>query len=124
MSEQKNRGGWLKASPILFTIVAVAAAVAWAGSQGGATWAGLPVMIWCALLAFVIQWVAFVPAYRRQTERFYDLTGSITYLSVVALALLATAHFDLRSLLLTLAIAIWATRLGTFLYRRYIVATV
>ena len=36
------------------------------------------------LLAFLIQWVLFVPAYIFQTEKFYDLSGSLTYISVVS----------------------------------------
>ena len=35
------------------------------------------------LLAFVINWIAYVPAYLLQTEKFYDLTGTITYLTVI-----------------------------------------
>ena len=31
------------------------------------------------LLIFCIQWVSFIPAFIFQTEKFYDLTGSITY---------------------------------------------
>ena len=38
------------------------------------------------VLAFVIQWIAFIPAYKFQTEHYYDLTGSITYISVIAFA--------------------------------------
>ena len=34
------------------------------------------------LLVYIIQWVAFIPAYIFQTEKFFDLTGSITYSSV------------------------------------------
>ena len=31
------------------------------------------------LLAFLISWIAYIPAYLFQTEKFYDLTGSIKY---------------------------------------------
>jgi len=37
-----------------------------------------------AIVAYVVHWIAFVPAYIKQTEKFYDLTGSITYLSVIS----------------------------------------
>ena len=52
----------------------------------GAVAFGVPVFTLCVALAFVIQWAAFVPAYLRQTERFYDLTGSLTYVSVAIIA--------------------------------------
>jgi len=32
--------------------------------------------------SFAIQWLAFIPAYLLQNESFFDLTGSITYISV------------------------------------------
>ena len=42
------------------------------------------------LLAYVIHWIAYLPAYVFQTEKFYDLTGSVTYLSVVWFVFLST----------------------------------
>lgn len=60
--------------------VALAAVVAYAASDGGSELAGLPVAAWCALLAFGVNWVAFVPSWLARTERFYDLTGTLTYL--------------------------------------------
>ena len=32
------------------------------------------------LYAFIIQWVLFVPAYLFQTEKFFDISGSFTYI--------------------------------------------
>lgn len=99
-------------------IILVGAGVAWAGSQGGATVVGIPVFALCVGLAFLIQWLAFIPAYLLQSERFYDLTGSITYISVTAIAVLLSPVVDGRSLLLLGLVVIWAARLGTFLFRR------
>ena len=39
---------------------------------------GIPVFALAVAAAFIIQWLAFIPAYLRQTERFYDLTGGVT----------------------------------------------
>ena len=39
---------------------------------------GNEVVLNAVLLAFFIHWIAFIPAYIFQTEKFYDLTGSIT----------------------------------------------
>jgi steroid 5-alpha reductase family enzyme len=61
--------------------------------------------------------LAFVPAWVARTEKFYDLTGSATYLAVVALAL-ATGSHGARSTLLAGLIAAWAIRLGSFLFAR------
>ena len=99
-------------------IIAVGAAVAWAGSQGGVSAGGVPVFALCGLLAFVINWVVFVPSHLAQTERFFDLAGSLTYVTVIGTALLATAATDPRSLLLAALVLVWAIRLGTFLFSR------
>ena len=92
--------------------------VAWAGSQGGATAMGIPVFILAVGAAFVIQWLVFIPSYLLRNESFYDLTGSITYISVTVGALLLSPEVDGRSLLLLALVVIWAARLGTFLFRR------
>ena len=69
-------------------------------------------------LAFVIQWVLFIPAYINQTEKFFDLAGSLTYISLSIIGLLLSPGMHARSILLVLLIVVWAGRLGTFLFRR------
>jgi steroid 5-alpha reductase family enzyme len=98
--------------------VLVGLGVAWAGSQGGATAMGIPVFILAVGAAFVIQWLVFIPSYLLRNESFYDLTGSITYITVTVGALLLSPEVDGRSLLLLALVVIWAARLGTFLFRR------
>lgn len=56
-------------------IVLIAAGFAWAGSQDGYAVFGIPIFALCIALAFIIQWVAFIPAFVKQTEKFYDLVG-------------------------------------------------
>ena len=73
------------------------------------------------LLAFVIHWVAYIPAYMLQTEKFYDLTGSITYLCVVWFAFLSSYQsisLNFGNLILVLFISMWTIRLGVFLFMR------
>lgn len=69
-------------------------------------------------LAFLIQWVVFIPSYLLQTERYFDLTGSATYITVMSLAVALSAPVDARSILLLVLVLVWAGRLGTFLFRR------
>jgi steroid 5-alpha reductase family enzyme len=92
--------------------------IALAGSQGGASISGIPLFALSVGLAFLVQWVAFIPAYLLQTEKFFDLTGSITYISVIIIAVLFSAGADARSLLLAALVVIWAVRLGSFLFGR------
>ena len=102
---------------VLITIL-LGLGIALAGSQGSASAFGIPIFALAVALAFLIQWLVFVPAYLRQSERFFDLTGSITYISVTIIAVLLSPVVDGRSILLTVLVAIWAARLGTFLFRR------
>ena len=69
-------------------VILIGLGVALAGSQGGATVFGIPLFAFSVGLAFLIQWLAFIPAYFLQSERFFDLTGSITYISVTTIAVL------------------------------------
>ncbi|HKJ26832.1 MAG TPA: hypothetical protein VJ965_04260, partial [Anaerolineales bacterium] len=69
MNEETQRS--LIAIPI---ILLVATGVALAGSQGGVSTWGMPLFALCVALAFIIQWIAFIPAYLLRTEKFFDLT--------------------------------------------------
>lgn len=108
----------LIATTVIASALIVAGAIALAGGHGGAEIGGVPVMIVCAAIAFGVQWLAFVPAYRKQTEHFYDLVGSLTYILVTGVALVASRPNDVRSIILGLLVFIWASRLGSFLFRR------
>lgn len=92
--------------------------VALAGSQGGAAVNGLPVFALSVGLAFIIQWLVFIPSFLLQTEKFFDLTGSLTYISIVLIAVFSSANLDGRSILLAVLVILWALRLGSFLFGR------
>jgi steroid 5-alpha reductase family enzyme len=100
----------------------IAVGLSYAGGDGGLYSKGYPVLLICAFIAFAIQWLAFIPAYIFQTEHYYDLTGSSTYVLIVLLALYLSAGseagLDSRAILLTVLVVIWAARLGPFLFRR------
>jgi steroid 5-alpha reductase family enzyme len=98
-------------------ILAIGTAIGWAGSQGSIEVSGFPLFGLCGAVAFGLNWLVFIPAYAYQTERYFDLTGSLTYLLLVATAL-AFGSADPRALLLGGLVVVWATRLGRFLFRR------
>ncbi len=79
---------------------------------------GAPIFSMCVALALLIQWLAFIPAYQHQTERYYDLVGSSSFILVTLVALLLADRYDDRSLVLSAMVILWALRLGSFLYRR------
>lgn len=76
----------------------------------------------CVVIAMVVNWLAFLPSAAAQSDKFYDTTGAITYLTVTAFACWAAysakGSLDTRSIVLAAMIAIWCIRLGSFLYIR------
>jgi steroid 5-alpha reductase family enzyme len=111
-------------SLVILISTTLAVGVSFAGGDGGASVGGLPVLVICAAAAFAINWIAFIPANINKTEHFYDLTGSLPYLTVIALAVVlsgvsdASGEMSLRALLVSGMVVIWACRLGTFLFTR------
>jgi len=103
---------------ILPILIIIGFLIALAGSQNGALVAGIPVFGLSVGLAFLIQWLVFIPAYWFQTEKFFDLTGSLTYISITIMAVVVSPVIDNRSLLLASLVVIWSVRLGSFLFRR------
>ena len=83
---------------------------------------GIELVFNAVFLAFAIQWIAFIPAYVFQTEKFYDLTGSLTYLSVIWYSLTSSSdqfsNLNGANIAIVLLISLWAIRLGSFLFMR------
>ena len=92
--------------------------IALAGSDGSETYNGMSLFIICASVSFVLHWIIFIPSFAFQTEHYFDLTGSISYLSAVALAFYLNPSVDPRDVLIGLLIVVWAVRLGSFLFMR------
>ena len=99
---------------ISFSVFVVAIAIANAS--------GSSLVLQAVLIAFAIQWIAFIPAYVFQTEKFYDLMGSITYLTVIWFTLMSSSNestlVNIGNIVIVLLISSWAIRLGTFLFLR------
>lgn len=103
-------------STILSILIGLLIAVA--GSDGSETYNGMSLFIICASVSFVLHWIIFIPSFAFQTEHYFDLTGSISYLSAIALAFYLNPSVDPRDLLIGLLIVVWAVRLGSFLFMR------
>ena len=85
------------------------------------TFNGYSAVLYCAVLCIGIQWAAWIPASISKTERYYDLTGGLTYLIVVGFSLWAGSQSEtpsLRELIVSLLVVIWSLRLSSFLYFR------
>ena len=92
--------------------------LAWAGSDGSLQVYGLPLFSISVAFAFLIQWMCFVPSFIFQTEKYFDLTGSLTYVSILIFALIMSNDLGLRKLTIGLFVLLWAFRLGMFLFFR------
>ncbi|NNC99866.1 MAG: DUF1295 domain-containing protein [Gammaproteobacteria bacterium] len=112
-----NKKTLILLSSIVLSVV-LATLISLAGGDGGARVGSVSVFALCAIVAFVINWLAFIPANLAKTERYYDLTGSATYLSVIVLAVTMSDNLDSRALIVAAMVAIWAIRLGSFLFSR------
>lgn len=76
-----------------------------------------------AAVCLGVQWLsALLYAVPKQDERFFDLTGSVTFAGVSLLALVRSEPTPLlvhwRSIVLTALVWLWCVRLGSFLYVR------
>ncbi len=91
---------------------------AFAGADGGESVGGLKSFTLLTIIAFGMNIAVFIPSYLARTDHYYDVTGSITYITVTAVALITADVRDARTMIAALLIFIWAGRLGSFLFRR------
>ena len=104
--------------PSIFVSILLAGLVAIGIDQGSVNISGISLIYFCCAFIFLAQWLVFIPSYIFETEHYFDLTGSLTYVSVTLLAILFTVDISLRDILLALFVWIWAFRLGSFLFIR------
>jgi steroid 5-alpha reductase family enzyme len=88
------------------------------GGHGSTSFNGWPVFVLIIAYAYVLNWIAFVPSFIARTEKYFDLTGAVTYTSATIAAVLLSGTMDLRGWLSVAVVIIWSVRLGTFLFRR------
>jgi steroid 5-alpha reductase family enzyme len=82
---------------------------------------GIQNITYAVLFIFLIHLLIFVPSYYFQSEKFFDLTGTISYVLSVLFIFFKSNTVDsinLGSLALSTFIIIWSLRLGTFLFLR------
>lgn len=113
-SQQQDRSSIIG----IVAAIVIGAALSFAGSQGSTSVGPIAVFALAGIVAYAINVIAFVPAMIRQTERFFDATGSVTYLTVVIVSLVLSDDVDARAVVVAVLVIIWATRLGTFLFAR------
>ncbi len=113
MTNKTNKG------VIVFLIITlIGLGVVFAGGQGGTQHGPLSVFLICGIWAFLVNWIGFIPAYLKQTEKFYDLIGAFTNSSTILIAAALSKPMSLRGIIVTVLVTVWAVRLGSFLFKR------
>lgn len=106
---------------ILFMLI-FTSLIGLAGLHDGAHWYGIPILLLSMIICFVIHWLIFIPSFFLRSEKYYDLTGTIAYLTCTYITLYLTVQsgkdISLRSYFMISFITIWTLRLGLFLFQR------
>ena len=84
----------------IIAILLMSSALVVAGSQGSVYVPRVPLFAICAGIGFILHWLVFIPSYYYQTEHYFDLTGSLSYISAVTVAVFMHPLLDLRGLLI------------------------
>ena len=104
--------------PATIVSILIGLLIAIAGSEGSVNFNGVALFAICASISYVLHWIIFIPSFIYQTEHYFDLTGSISYLTGIGVAFYLNPSVDPRDLIIGAMIVIWAIRLGTFLFMR------
>ena len=104
-------------------IVSFAFIIALAGGYKSSTYNGYPILVLCMIFSFLVHWIIFIPSFLYKTEKFYDITGTIAYLTLLFTASFLTTsssglNLELRTKIIIGMVSFWAIRLGVFLFIR------
>jgi|TARA_B110000211_G_scaffold2306_1_gene2848 steroid 5-alpha reductase family enzyme len=98
--------------------------VANAATVEGAVLYGMPAILLCAAVSFIVHWIVAIPSLVTSSEKYFDFTGMIATLLLVATSIFALLgqgmQVSMRSTIVAIFVSIWTLRLGTFLYIRIV----
>lgn len=106
--------------PLIVVLVAVVlgAGLAAAGSWQSVRVGGLALFALAVAAAFLVQWIAFVPSSLLRSERFYDLLGGLTYVSLTLALVLLRPEGSVAAWVVGACVVAWSSRLALFLFTR------
>jgi steroid 5-alpha reductase family enzyme len=98
--------------------------VANAATVDGAVLYGVPAILLCAAVSFIVHWIVAIPSLVTSSEKYFDFTGMIATLLLVATSIFALLgqgeQVSIRSTTVAIFVSIWTLRLGIFLYIRIV----
>jgi steroid 5-alpha reductase family enzyme len=75
-------------------------------------------LVFWLIIDVAIQLTGYVLSYLLRTEKFFDLTGSLSFLLIAISSLVYGGSYHGRQIAVTVLVAVWASRLGSFLFKR------
>jgi len=79
---------------------------------------GMNAFTFILLVAVLLQILFFIPSFIFKTEKYYDLVGSLTYVTTISLAYFSVEEKTTIDSIIYFYVMIWASRLGIYLFRR------
>jgi len=103
---------------VIGAVVFVCTIIGFLGGAGSVYIFGLPLFGICVAIIFLIQWLSFIPAYLFRTERFFDLIGGVTYITLAIFVILVRDTTTDVGYMIGFLVSVWAFRLSFFLFSR------
>ncbi len=79
---------------------------------------GINAFTFILIVAVLLQIIFFIPSFLLKTEKYYDLVGSLTYITTVSLAYFSVENKTMIDSIIYFYVMVWALRLGIYLFRR------
>ena len=102
---------------ILFFLICVAV-INTAGQNIELEIRGVNAFTFTLIVAVLLQVIFFIPSFLLKTEKYYDLVGSLTYVTTVSLAYFSVESKTMIDSIIYFYVMVWALRLGIYLFRR------
>ena len=102
---------------ILFFLICIAV-INTAGQNIELEIRGVNAFTFTLIVAVLLQVIFFIPSFLLKTEKYYDLVGSLTYVTTVSLAYFSVETKTMIDSIIYFYVMVWALRLGIYLFRR------
>ena len=79
---------------------------------------GMNAFTFILIIAVLLQVFFFLPSFLMKTEKYYDLVGSLTYITTISLAYFSVENKTMIDTIIYFYVMVWASRLGIYLFRR------
>ena len=79
---------------------------------------GMNAFTFILIITVLLQVFFFLPSFILKTEKYYDLVGSLTYITTISLAYFSVENKTMIDSIIYFYVMVWASRLGIYLFRR------